>query len=46
MARIMTVSEVLEIYPQPEGAAVQKRRRKLDRFMRPVSRRHGDAFAA
>ena len=34
MARTMTVSEVREIYPRPEGAAVQKRWRKLDRFMR------------
>ena len=34
MAGIMTVSEVREIYPRPEGAAVQKRWRKLDRFMR------------
>jgi uncharacterized protein len=34
MSRIMTVSEVREIYPRPEGAAVQKRWRKLDRFMR------------
>jgi hypothetical protein len=33
MAGIMTVSEVREIYPRPEGAAVQKRWRKLDRFM-------------
>jgi uncharacterized protein len=34
MAGIMTVSEVREIYPRPEGVAVQKRWRKLDRFMR------------
>ena len=34
MARTVTVSEVREIYPRPEGAAVQKRWRKLDRFMR------------
>ena len=34
MSGIMTVSEVREIYPRPEGAAVQKRWRKLDRFMR------------
>ena len=34
MARTMTVSEVREIYPRPEGAAEQKRWRKLDRFMR------------
>jgi hypothetical protein len=34
MARTMTVSEVREIYPRPEGAPVQKRWRKLDRLMR------------
>src|SRR5580658_9415231 len=34
MARTMTVSELREIYPRPEGVAVQKRWRKLDRFMR------------
>jgi uncharacterized protein len=34
MARTMTVSEVRETYPRPEGAAVQKRWRKLDRFVR------------
>ena len=34
MSQSMTVSEVREIYPRPEGAAVQKRWRKLDRFMR------------
>ena len=34
MSQTMTVSEVREIYPRPEGAAVQKRWRKLDRFMR------------
>jgi PPOX class probable FMN-dependent enzyme len=34
MARTMTVSEVRKTYPRPEGAAVQKRWRKLDRFMR------------
>jgi PPOX class probable FMN-dependent enzyme len=34
MVRIMTVSEVRKTYPRPEGAAVQKRWRKLDRFMR------------
>jgi uncharacterized protein len=39
MARIMTVSEVREIYPRPEGAAVQKRWRKLDRFMRAFIKR-------
>ena len=33
MSQTMTVSEVREIYPRPEGAAVQKRWRKLDRFM-------------
>jgi predicted pyridoxine 5'-phosphate oxidase superfamily flavin-nucleotide-binding protein len=31
---MVTVSEVCEIYPPPEGAAVRKRWRKLDRFMR------------
>ena len=35
----MTVSEVREIYPRPEGAAVQKRWRKLDRFMRAFIKR-------
>jgi predicted pyridoxine 5'-phosphate oxidase superfamily flavin-nucleotide-binding protein len=39
MSRIMTVSEVREIYPRPEGAAVQKRWRKLDRFMRAFIKR-------
>ena len=39
MARTMTVSEVRENYPRPEGAAVQKRWRKLDRFMRAFIKR-------
>ena len=39
MARTMTVSELREIYPRPEGAAVQKRWRKLDRFMRALIER-------
>ena len=39
MARTVTVSEVREIYPRPEGAAVQKRWRKLDRFMRAFIKR-------
>ena len=39
MARIMTVSEVRKTYPRPEGAAVQKRWRKLDRFMRALIER-------
>jgi uncharacterized protein len=39
MSGIMTVSEVREIYPRPEGAAVQKRWRKLDRFMRAFIKR-------
>jgi hypothetical protein len=39
MALTITVSEVREIYPQPEGAAVQKRWRKLDRFMRAFIKR-------
>jgi PPOX class probable FMN-dependent enzyme len=34
MAQTMTESELREIYPRPEGVAVQKRWRKLDRFMR------------
>ena len=39
MSQTMTVSEVREIYPRPEGAAVQKRWRKLDRFMRAFIKR-------
>ena len=39
MARTVTVSEVREIYPRPEGAAVQKRWRKLDRVMRAFVKR-------
>src|ERR1700722_13351711 len=39
MAGIMTVSKVREIYPRPEGAAVQERWRKLDRFMRAFIKR-------
>ena len=39
MARTMTVSEVRKTYPRPEGAAVQKRWRKLDRFMRAFIKR-------
>jgi PPOX class probable FMN-dependent enzyme len=34
MAQTMTESELRELYPRPEGAAVQKRWRELDRFMR------------
>jgi uncharacterized protein len=39
MARTMTVSEVRKTYPRPEGTAVQKRWRKLDRFMRAFIKR-------
>jgi hypothetical protein len=39
MAGTMTVSEVREIYPRPEGAAVQKRWRKLYRFMSALIKR-------